>query len=149
MSQAARGPVVIDTGVFGARLTLRTRPLATLYEPLVEGHAALISFVTLPGLRFGARLAGWGPERRQSLERQLAEAETVWPGPNLTDTYAALRAWCVRNGHGLGQRITRPTGGSRPRRSGRASLSSRTTQSSPMSMISTWSRNSASSPRSQ
>ena len=104
MSQAARGPVVIDTGVFGARLALRTRPLATLYQPLVEGRAALISFVTVAELRFGARLAGWGPERRQSLERQLERAETVWPGPQLTDTYAALRAWCVRNGHGLGQK---------------------------------------------
>jgi predicted nucleic acid-binding protein len=104
MSQAARGPVVIDTGVFGARLTLRTRPLATLYEPLIEGRAALISFVTVAELRFGARLAAWGPERRQSLEGQLALAETVWPGPDLTDTYATLRAWCVRNGHGLGQK---------------------------------------------
>jgi len=63
-----------------------------------------ISFVTAADLRFGARLAGWGPERRQSLEHQLAQAETVWPGPDLTDTYAALRAWCVRNGHGLGQK---------------------------------------------
>jgi tRNA(fMet)-specific endonuclease VapC len=104
MSQAARGPVVIDTGVFGARLALRTRPLVTLYEPLIEGRAALISFVTVAELRFGARLAGWGPERRQSLERQLARAEAVWPGPHLTDSYAALRAWCVKNGHGLGQK---------------------------------------------
>jgi hypothetical protein len=47
MSQAVRGPVMIDTGVFGARLALRTRPLATLYELLVEGRAALISFVTV------------------------------------------------------------------------------------------------------
>ena len=67
MSQAARGPVVIDTGVFGARLTLRTRPRAALYEPLIEGRAALISFVTVAELRFGARLATWGPERRQAL----------------------------------------------------------------------------------
>jgi predicted nucleic acid-binding protein len=104
MSQAARSPVVIDTGVFSARLTLRTRPLATLYEPLIERRAALISFVTVAELRFGARLAAWGPERRQSLERQLALAETVWPRPGLTDTYAALRAWCIRNGHGLGQK---------------------------------------------
>ena len=104
MSQAAPGPVVIDTGVFGARLTLRTRPLATLYEPLIEGHAALISFVTVAELRFGARLAGWGPERLESLERQMERAEIVWPGPGLTDTYAALRAWCVRSGHGLGQK---------------------------------------------
>jgi predicted nucleic acid-binding protein len=60
--------------------------------------------VTVAELRFGARLAAWGAERLQSLERQLARAEIVWPGPGLTDTYAALRAWCVRNGHGLGQK---------------------------------------------
>lgn len=28
----------------------------------------------------------------------------VWPGPELADTYAAVRAWCVQTGHGLGQK---------------------------------------------
>lgn len=46
----------------------------------------------------------WGPRRRQRLERELEQAETIWPGPDLTDIYAALRAWCVKNGHGLGQK---------------------------------------------
>jgi tRNA(fMet)-specific endonuclease VapC len=104
MTEAPRGPVVIDTGVFGARLTRRTSLLAGLYQPLVEGRAALISFVTVAELRFGARLAGWGPGRLRRLELELARAETVWPGPSLTDTYAALRVWCVRAGHGLGQK---------------------------------------------
>jgi hypothetical protein len=36
MTQAPRGPVVIDTGVFGAQLTPRTWPLGELYRPLVE-----------------------------------------------------------------------------------------------------------------
>jgi predicted nucleic acid-binding protein len=26
----------------------------------------------------------------------------VWPGPNLTETYATVRTWCARAGHGLG-----------------------------------------------
>lgn len=47
MTEAPRGPVVIDTGVFGARLTRRTSLLAGLYQPLVEGRAALISFLCL------------------------------------------------------------------------------------------------------
>jgi predicted nucleic acid-binding protein len=34
----------------------------------------------------------------------VAGVETVWPGPNLTDVYVALRAWCVRTGHGLGHK---------------------------------------------
>jgi len=38
MSHAVRGPLVVDTGVFGAQLTPRTWPLGELYRPLVEGR---------------------------------------------------------------------------------------------------------------
>jgi hypothetical protein len=60
MTQAPRGPVVIDTGVFGAQLTPRTWPLGELYRPLVEGRAALISFITVGGtpLRCPVRRVG-------------------------------------------------------------------------------------------
>jgi predicted nucleic acid-binding protein len=104
MSQVVRGPVVIDTGVFGAQLTRRTWPLGESYRPLVEGRAALVSFVTAAELRFGARLGGWGPQRLRALERELERAETIWPGAELTDAYVALRYWCVRAGHALGQK---------------------------------------------
>lgn len=104
MTQAQRGPVVIDTGVIGAQLTRRTWPLGELYRPLVEGRAALISFVTVAELRFGAQLAAWGPRRLRRLERELERTETIWAGPELTHTYAVLRAWCVKTGHGLGQK---------------------------------------------
>lgn len=98
MRQAGRGPAVIDTGVFGARLTHRTRPLAAAYRPLREGRPAIISFVAVAELRFGATLAGWGPASLQRLEHELGQADTVWPGSNLADTYATLRAWCVKAG---------------------------------------------------
>jgi len=75
MTHGPRGPVVIDTGVFG-----------------------------VAELRFGARLATWGPQRLRRLERELRRAETIWPGLELIDAYAALRAWCVKAGHGLGQK---------------------------------------------
>jgi tRNA(fMet)-specific endonuclease VapC len=105
MSPGSRGPVMVDTGVFGARLTSRGRALASLYQPLLEGRPALISFVTVAELRFGARLAAWGPGKLTRLDYELSRVEeTVWPRPNLTDIYAALRAWCVRPGHGLGQK---------------------------------------------
>jgi hypothetical protein len=64
MSQASRGAVVIDTGVFGARLTLRTRPLATLYEPLIEGarpsypSSRSPSYGLAPGSRPGGQRDG-------------------------------------------------------------------------------------------
>lgn len=59
MTQPERGPVVIDTGVFGARLTRGTKSLAAAYRPLRDGRPAIISFVTVAELRFGAKLAGW------------------------------------------------------------------------------------------
>ena len=55
-------------------------------------------------MRFGAALARWGPARLQRLEYELDRADIAWPGSCLTSTYAALRAWCVRSGHGLGQK---------------------------------------------
>ena len=78
--------------------------LASRYRPVLEGRPAIISFITVAELEYGARLAGWGPDRLRRLEREIARAEIVWPGPNLTQAYASLRAWCVRTGHGLGQK---------------------------------------------
>ena len=71
---------------------------------MLEGRPAIVSYVTIAELRFGAALAGWGTRRLQRLDEDLARVETVWPGPNLTDVYVALRAWCVRTGHGLGHK---------------------------------------------
>ena len=73
MTQAPRGPVVIDTGVFGAQLTPRTWPLGELYRPLVERRPALISFITVAELRFGARLAAWGHEGWAGLSASWSE----------------------------------------------------------------------------
>jgi len=104
MSYAARGLVVVDTGVFGARLSPRGNALAWSYQPLLEGRATVPSFVTLAELRFGAKLAGWGPSRFQHLEYELGRVNITWPGEALADVYADLRTWCVRAGHGLGQK---------------------------------------------
>jgi len=104
MNAHSRGPAVIDTGIFGARLTPSGRLLASHYRPLVEGRPVVISFVTVAELEYGATLAGWGPERLQRLAYEIGRTEVVWPGPHLTETYASLRAWCVRTGHGLGQK---------------------------------------------
>jgi tRNA(fMet)-specific endonuclease VapC len=102
VSNGSRGAVIVDTDVFGARLTPRGRPLAAAYRPLLEGRPAVISFITVAELRYGASLAGWGPGRLVRLDRELARADTVWPGPNLTGAYVTLRTWCAKAGHGLG-----------------------------------------------
>jgi predicted nucleic acid-binding protein len=45
-----------------------------------------------------------GPGKLGRLEYEIVRAEIVWAGPHLVDAYASLRTWCVRTGHGLGQK---------------------------------------------
>lgn len=101
-TQVLRGPIVIDTDVYGAELT--GSPLAVRYQPILVGRPAFISFQTEAELRFGAQLRGWGSARMRKLEARLAVAETVHTGPELIDTYANLRVACWRVGHALGQK---------------------------------------------
>src|ERR1700730_12110479 len=106
MSPGSRGAVVIDTGVVAPRLTTRGSLLAARYRPLLEGRPAVISFVTVAELGYGARLAGWGPGRVRRLEDEIARAGIggvrrveyevagpviVGPGANVVETYASLR----------------------------------------------------------
>lgn len=98
-----RGPVVIDTDVYGADLVPESR-LAAIYEPIIVGRPAFISFQTAAELRYGALRWNWGAARMRKLEARIAEAETVHSGPELVLVYAQLRVDCVRIGHALGQR---------------------------------------------
>lgn len=92
---------MVDTGVFGARLTPAGNQLAFPYRPLLAGRPPVLSYVTVAELRFGARLAGCGPRRTHRLGDEVAQVQTVWPGPRLAEKYVELRVWSVRNGHGL------------------------------------------------
>jgi predicted nucleic acid-binding protein len=51
----------------------------------------------------GALIAGWGMARRTRLAALIGDTEVVWPGPELTQGCAALRAQCWRAGHALAQ----------------------------------------------
>lgn len=100
--QVPRGPIVIDTDVFGADLVRRSA-LAERYEPIIVGRPVFISFQTAAELRYGALRRGWGEKRMRELEARIAAAETVHTGPDLILTYARLRADCERIGHALAQ----------------------------------------------
>jgi len=52
----------------------------------------------VPGWRAGARSGSGGWSTRLRGRRSYGQ------GRNLTEAYASLRTWCVRNGHGLGQK---------------------------------------------
>jgi predicted nucleic acid-binding protein len=103
VTPAPRGPVVIDTDVYGAEL-VRGSILAIRYQPILLGRPALISFQTAAELRYGAIRRGWGTNRTRRLEQRIAAAETVHTGPELILVCARLRADCERIGHALAQR---------------------------------------------
>ena len=105
MTEAPRGPIVVDTNVFSARLRTRANRLTALYDPIITGRRWLISFQTLMEVESGALRAGWGPARRARLATLIADAEVVWPGTALTETCVALRVQCWNAGHALAQRI--------------------------------------------
>ena len=102
-AQPVRGPIVIDTDVFGADLVPESR-LSELYEPVIVGRPAFISFQTAAELRFGALLREWGTARMLKLQAKLEVAEVVHSGPDLVLVYAHLRVDCRRIGHALTQR---------------------------------------------
>ncbi len=103
MTGPNRGPVVVDTDVYSASLTPESS-LAQLYNPLLVGRPAFLSFQTVAELRYGALLRGWGSSRLRRLETAIARAEIVHTGPDLIRTYAELRVSCERIGHALCQR---------------------------------------------
>ncbi|MGQ0825012.1 MAG: hypothetical protein ACT4OX_08315 [Actinomycetota bacterium] len=57
-----RGPVVVDTGVFSSSLVRRGARVIDAYRPLLEGRRFVVSFITVAGIRYGARLANWGAD---------------------------------------------------------------------------------------
>lgn len=99
---ADRGPIVLDTDVFSADLT--GTALITLYEPIIVGRPAFVSFQTVAEVRYGALRRGWGDARLRKLDAKIAAVEVVHSGEELVATYARLRADCVEVGHALGQR---------------------------------------------
>ncbi len=88
-----RGPIVIDTDVFGDDLVPGSH-LAVIYEPLIAGREAFISFQTAAEIRFGALRRNWGEPRMRKLEARINQAEIVHSGPQLIPVYAQLRFDC-------------------------------------------------------
>ncbi|WP_395154853.1 PIN domain-containing protein [Ilumatobacter sp.] len=98
-----RGPVVVDTDVFSARLIANSL-LGRRYEPMLAGRGEVISFQTAAELRYGALLRGWGPTRLAALERAIDGVEVVHSGDELIAIYSRLRVACTEAGHALHQR---------------------------------------------
>ena len=100
---ARRGPIVVDTDVFGFLLTPESE-LARRYDPLLAGRPAVLSFQTVAELRFGAARRRWGATRMRRLEAEIGRAAIVHSGTEILGAYVDLRVASERAGHALGQR---------------------------------------------
>lgn len=94
--------MIVDTGVFGARLTPRGRSLASAYRPLLEGRPAIIAFITVAELPVRGQPGGLGPRKACPAGPRTGPGGHGVAGPNLTETYVTVRTWCAKTGHGLG-----------------------------------------------
>ena len=75
--------------------------LEARYHRHLAGRPALVSFVTLVEVRYGAIWQSWGTARLRLLAAHLAQAEIAWPHEELAEVHVELRTWCRRTGHGL------------------------------------------------
>ena len=97
--------MVLDTMVLSALLDTRRASQADVYRQLIGARRALVSFMSVTEVRYGAVKAGWGELRRRALERDLSEFTAVMPDEQLIVECAALRSRCEVQGHALGQKI--------------------------------------------
>jgi tRNA(fMet)-specific endonuclease VapC len=98
--------VVVDTGVFSAPLLARRvigKSLQQQYQRHLVGRQLVIATQTLAELHYGAEVAGWGPERRQRLDRLVDSALLAPPDDRMSRKLGQLRARLRRLGHPLHQ----------------------------------------------
>ena len=94
--------LLVDTNVASYFIKEPVNSRAGLYEPLLEGHTLLLSFMSLAELWRWAEDGGWGGARRDRMRAHLERYIVVPFSPNLCETWAALMGLSKRGGHNLG-----------------------------------------------
>ncbi len=78
---------------------------AARYRTIIGDRSAVVSFVSVTEIRYGAARAGWEDLRRRALERDLSAFVVIQPDDRVIRFCADLRAACEDRGHALGQKI--------------------------------------------
>lgn len=100
--QPNRGPVVVDTDVYSARLP-PTRPSTAATNRSSSAASSSSRFRLSP--KFATALSSEnGVPRVRRMEAEIARTEIVHSGGDLIRVYADLRVACQRTGHALCQR---------------------------------------------
>jgi predicted nucleic acid-binding protein len=91
MSAASTPAIVVDTDVLS--FLFNGDPVrAPRYARLLHGHRLVIPFSVVGELLYGAAERSWGPARRLRLEQFIARNATEYPGYELCEIWAELRA---------------------------------------------------------
>src|SRR5262245_49148612 len=98
--QGALEPVVVDTDVISYLFKGDTR--ADRYEPLLIGHAVVLSFMSIAELDAWVAQRNWGQRARQRLERYLTRFAVHFPDRDLCRVWAGVMT--------VGRRAGRPIG---------------------------------------
>ena len=82
--------IVLDTSVVS--FIFRRDDRASFYLKRTGGRHAVISFQTLEELWHGAYFGEWGARRRNQLAGHIKHYTVIWPGAELVNICAELRA---------------------------------------------------------
>ena len=92
--------LVLDTSVVSYIFKKDDR--AVYYLEQARGRHAVISFQTLEELWHGVYAGGWGPKRKNQLVGHIRQYTVIWPGDELVNISAELRAERRAAGRELG-----------------------------------------------
>ena len=97
--------VVLDTDALSWALDPREARRPEVTRQLIGARTRVVSFMSVTEVRFGALRAGWGGLRLRRLLRSLSDLDVIQTEERLMVRCAELRAWAVRAGHAIGQKI--------------------------------------------
>lgn len=103
--------IVVDTMVASAWLAVRDSARKTRWQPVLTQSQWVLPFTVVAEMRFGAEVAGWGARRRGRPRPPRDFLQGDAPARRGDRRVRCLRTRCVRNGHGLWPRSTKPTDG--------------------------------------
>lgn len=97
--------LVVDTGVFSAALSRRSRPDLEPAVARLVGNQLFVAVQTVAELRYGALVAGWADRRRARLEAAIVAITVLPVTDELLHGVARLRYACRAQGHPLADRV--------------------------------------------
>lgn len=93
------GAVVLDTNI--ASFVVRRDSRLDRYRVHYDGQVVVLPFQVVAELRFGVRLAQWGPRRRADLERFISGCVVAPYSDGLASVWAEL----MLHAQGIGRRL--------------------------------------------